>query len=282
MIVHHVGKMIRGQAVLLDDHRIHNVFRHGDLSPEHIVKYPELALLAGALEPDHEALALSKIFQNLLLGQAAAGGPLAVIALLQGVFLFRALAQRCAVLLRAEAGIRHVLFQQMLGKGLVNIPAQGLAVRAVIAVILCLIGRTFIKQNGKILQRADDLHNAVFHLALLIGVLDPQEEYATPLLGIQAINQSCIQTADVHKARGAGSKPGGGIGRTAGSGRIECLIIGVGFGDIGEDRICNALAHGKTLSFREIRFLFLAFCCIVFYHGHKAMSTFYPVRRCRT
>ena len=100
VVVHNVGKVIGGQAVLLDDNRVHNVLRHGDIPSEFIVEHPELPVHAGTAQPEHIALPMGQLLQDLLLGQIPADGPFAVVPFLEGVLLLLTLPQLYAVLLR--------------------------------------------------------------------------------------------------------------------------------------------------------------------------------------
>lgn len=67
---------------------------------------------------------------------------------------------------------------------------------------------TFVPLQTGFLQRLiDDLHGA-FHLALLVGVLYPQQKASVVALGYQISEQRCPQVAHMHIACGAGGKTG--------------------------------------------------------------------------
>ena len=102
--------------------------------------------------------------------------------------------------------------------------------------------------NLELAQSVDDLGYAVFDLALLIGVLNAQEEHAAPALGEDSVQQSGVQSADVHKACGAGGKTGAHRPFRQIPGGIQGLSLLIGHLDIGEKCVGNTFAHAKVNS----------------------------------
>ena len=87
---------------------------------------------------------------------------------------------------------------------IIEILALGLNVRAVIA---AHVG-AFVPVHAAALQGVvNDLGRAL-HKALLIGILNAEDELAAVLFGKEVIIQGGSEAAEMHEARGAGGKPG--------------------------------------------------------------------------
>ena len=100
-------------------------------------------------------------------------------------------APRLQFLLGAEAGIGRAAFHQLHGIGQIGIAALGLDIGAVIA---AHIGALVIHKARLTHALVDQLHRAG-NLALLVGVLNAQDELAAILLGEQVGIQSGAQAA---------------------------------------------------------------------------------------
>ena len=153
------------------------------------------------------------------------------------------LTQSLQLLLAAEARIGEIPLDEIPGVGLIDLPAQGLAVGAVATVVLRLVRGTLVEADVKVAQRGDDLRHAALDLPLLVGVLDAQEEHAVLFTGDETVQQRRIQPADVHEARGAGGEARGARG---GARRILCLELRGRFRDVGEKRVSDDFAQVIT------------------------------------
>ena len=249
VVVHHMGEMVGGQAVPLDNDGVQDILLHGQIPPDHVVVGPAHPQLPAAAHPDDPAVAVGDALQHRLLVQVPAGGPLAVVALLGGVGLLLPLPDGLQLLGGAEAGVGPADLHQILGEGLVKLPAAGLAVGSVLPAVLRLPHRALVKADLELVQRADDLGDAVFDLPLLVGVLNAEEKHPAPAPGKAAVQQGGIQPADVHEARGAGGEAGAHRPLRQISGRVQGLRLLVSHSDIGEKRVGNTFAHVKASSF---------------------------------
>ena len=62
--------------------------------------------------------------------------------------------------------------------------------------------------NAEAVQTVDDGRDAVFLLALLVGIFDTQQENAARLMSAALVDQRCENAADVQEAGGAGGETG--------------------------------------------------------------------------
>ena len=197
VIVNDVGEVVGGHAVLLDeDHVIEGVVGEGHV-PEHLVMIAGLALGGGILTDDvgHARVQLGL---NLLRGQVQA-----VLVVLEhlapGLGGGAALLQ---LLLGAEAVVGVAGPNQLLGVGQVEVLALGLDVGAAGAAhIGALVPVHAAVPQGVV----DDLRRAL-HVALLVGVLNAEDEVAAHLLGEEIPVERRAQSAQVQEARGGGGK----------------------------------------------------------------------------
>ena len=101
------------------------------------------------------------------------------------------------LLLGAEAIIGVAALDELLGVGHVHQLALGLHIRPVIAADI----RPLIPVDAAATERlVDDLRRA-FDEALLVGILNAQNEFAAHLLGVQVVIQGRPQAAQVHISR---------------------------------------------------------------------------------
>ena len=117
--------------------------------------------------------------------------------------------------LGAEAIVGRALFHQFLGIGQIHILAVRLHIGAVIA---AHIG-AFIPIHAAALEGIVDHFGGAFHKALLVGILNAQDEFSAHLLGVQVIVKRGAHAAQVHKARGGGRKSGTDL-----VGHMSCLL----------------------------------------------------------
>ena len=204
VIVDDVGEVVGRQAVCLDEHVvIQRVAVHLDVAVDDVVK-ARLAL-GGDVLADDVGLAGSDARLDLFLAQVQA-----VLVILEGLALgLRLGALLIQALLGAEAIVRAALFDQLLRVGQVQVLALGLNVRAAGAADV----RAFVvDQTGGLHGIVNDVNGALY-LALLIGILDAQDELAAvaarPEIGIQR----GAQVAQMHIAGRARRKARADFGR---------------------------------------------------------------------
>ena len=173
VVVHHVGKVVGGHAVGLDeDLVVHLAVVYLDVAVDHIVKAGHA--LAGDLLADDIGLSGGQTLFHFLLGQVAAAavvvGHLAVGTLL-GVQGFQ-------TLLGAEAVVSLALGHQLLGILLEHAHALALHIGAHRAAHI----RPLVPQQAGLAQSVVDHVHSTFHIAALVGVLNAQDEGATLVL----------------------------------------------------------------------------------------------------
>ncbi len=204
VVVDHVGEVVGGQAVRLDQHVVvQRVAVHLHVAVDHVVE-ARLAL-GGDVLADDPGLARVQLRLDLLPGQVQA-----VLVVLEGLaLLLGRLAAGVQALLGAEAVIGVAGFHQLFGEGHVGVLALGLHIGAAGA---AHVRTLVVAQPGGGHGFVDDLHRAG-DLALLVGVLDAQYELAPGAAGIQIGVQRGAQVAQVHVARGAGGESGANVHR---------------------------------------------------------------------
>ena len=141
-------------------------------------------------EADDIGCALGELGLDVLHRTVTPDGVLAVVA---EVFLGRLLllAHLGQLLLGGKAGVGHAALHKGLDKGLIDLGALGLAVRAVSALVPCE-RRALVKGQAKGGKGVDDGLHAALDLALLVGVLDAQVEHAARLMGQALVHQGAV------------------------------------------------------------------------------------------
>ena len=199
VVVHHIGKVVGGHTVGLDqDLVVHLAVVHPDVAVHHIVKAGHALL--GDLLADNIGFPGGKTLFHLFLGQVAAA------AVVVGHFAVGALlcVQRFQTLLGAEAVVSLALGHQLLGILLEHAHALALHIGAHGAADV----RAFVPQQAGLPQGVvDDIHSAL-HIAALVGILDAQDEGAVLVLCHQVGIQGGTQIANVHITRGRRRKTG--------------------------------------------------------------------------
>ncbi|KAF5069328.1 hypothetical protein DSECCO2_234200 [anaerobic digester metagenome] len=172
VVVHHIGKVIGGQPVGLDEYLIvQRVIVHGDVSEGHVVEggfaFP------GNLLANDEGLACVQIGLNFLLRQTGA----APVILVNGYALCHIFFG--SVILAAEATISKALFYQQLGVLSVQIPALRLDIGAYGA---AHVGAFVVIQSALRHGLVDHVGGVLYQTAL-IGVLNAQDERTSRVAG---------------------------------------------------------------------------------------------------
>ena len=206
VVIHGVGKVVGGDAVGLQKHMVHVVFRNGQLSLYQIVKFELVLNGAGGAEPQHPGVARGQLRLNILHAPITPEGVGAVVAggFLVGFLLFP---HGGELFLGAEAGVGLAFHNQLFGVDMVDFRPLTLAVGAVGAVV-SINGGALIKVDVVVLQgRNEHLHRAG-NLPLGIGILHPEEQNAVCPVGHPLGDHALDQVAQVYKACGRGSHTG--------------------------------------------------------------------------
>ena len=188
MVVDDVCKVVGRQTVALYEHLIveRRVF-NGDVAEDLVME--GRAALPGYPLADNIGLAGGGSGVALRAGELPAG---------IGCF-FKALG---LLLLFAEAAVGVALFNKKLRIFSVKAAALGLNIGAHGAAD---VGALVVVKAALLHRAVDDVHRAL-DVALLIGVLDAQNEFSACVTGDQPGIQRRAQIAHVHVARGAGGK----------------------------------------------------------------------------
>ena len=199
VIVNDIGEVVGGHAVLLDEHHIiQGIVGEGHVA-EHQIIVAGFAGGGGILADDVGG-ACVQLGLDLLGGE-----PQAVLVVLE--HLAPRLGGGAALLelaLGAEAVVGVPALDQLLGIGQVHVLALGLDVGAVIAADI----GAFVPVDAAAPQGIVDDLGCALDIALLVGILNAQDEFAAHLLGKQVAIQGGAQSAQVHKARGGRRKSG--------------------------------------------------------------------------
>ena len=191
VVIHHVCKVVGGQAVALDEHLVvQALVLHGDVAEDLVVEGGG-SLMGDALA-DNIGLPFGGEAVGLLPAHAAAGVVPAVefAAVLLGLGLL------------AEAAVGVAALHQQLGVFLIEGPALGLDVGGDgSADVRALVMLQVALGHGLV----DHIHRAL-HQAALVGVLNAQDELALAVSGDKIGIERRAQVADVHVARGRGGK----------------------------------------------------------------------------
>ena len=150
----------------------------------------EVACSAGVRHSlaDNIGLALSQIFLDLLLGEAAAVSVIASDALV--------VLQRLQTLRSTEAVVSVAAVHQLLSIFTVDLKALALDIGAVLAAY----NRAFIVVDASHFESFEDNISSTLHQAHLIGVLDTQDELALLRLSQKVGIKRRSQVTDVHEA----------------------------------------------------------------------------------
>ena len=193
MVVDHVGEVVGGQAVGLQQHLVvQGVVVHGDVA-EHRVGEGGLAPV-GDLLPDHIGLPGVHPGLGLFGGEGAAG----VVGAVKLAAVLLALA------LAAEAVVGVALLHQQPGEVGVQAPPLGLDIGANRAADI----GTLVPGQAALAQGVVDHLGGTLHQAALIGVLDAKDEGAAAVPGDEPGVQGGAQVAHVHVAGGGGGEAG--------------------------------------------------------------------------
>ena len=199
VVVHHVGEVVGGQAVGLDEHVV--VQRgavHLHVAVEQIVK-TGLAL-GGHVLADDVGLARLDAALDLLRGEMQA-----VLVVFEGLaLLLRLRARLVQPLPGAEAVVGAAAPDQFLRIGQVEVAPLRLDVGAVLAAHV----RAFVVGKAGGGQRGVDLFHRAGNFALLVGVLDAQDELAAVAAGEQIGVKRRAQAAQVQITGRAGREAG--------------------------------------------------------------------------
>ena len=203
VIVHHVGKVVGGHAVGLDqDLVVQFADVHLNVAVDHIVKARHAAL--GDLLADDIGFACRQLGRHFLFAQVAAVA--VVVGHLAGGAL--CLVQLVQPLLGAEAVIGLAFLYQLLGILLEHAHAFALYVGAHGTADV----RAFVPGQAGGAQGAVDDIGGAFHQTALVGVLNAQDKGAAIVAGLQIGVQRGAQVAYVHIAGGRRRKAGAYVG----------------------------------------------------------------------
>ena len=193
VIVHHISKVIRRHSVALDQNAVFHVFKvHGNI-PVHEIVIAARAVFGNVLA-DHVRHAACEFFLNLFFGKVQ------TVLVVTAVSVF--VAQGFNPFLVAETVVRPAEFNEFFRIFGIDILSLALHVRPVIPAHV----RPFVVHNAGIFQGIVNDFHAAFHIALQIGVLDPQNKVAAALFGVQITVKGGSQPADMKIARRTGRK----------------------------------------------------------------------------
>ncbi len=199
VVVHTVGKVVGRDAVGLEEHDVHDVFRQLHLAFYDILIADLLFGVALGLETQDIGLSFGDAPLNFLEGHLPVSGVLAVVAGVHALF-FLLFADGVEFLRRAEAGVCQTFFGEFLCEAAVNVSSFALLVGTVGTGLLFEPGDTFIHSDAEVGESFDDAGDAVFHFSLLVGVLDAKEENAAGRIRRQLCDIRGEKAADVQEA----------------------------------------------------------------------------------
>ena len=196
VVVHHVGKIIGGKAVGLDqDHVVQLRIVHGDIPVDLVMEGG--GPFRGIVLPDHVGHARRKLRFHLFLRQMQA-----VLVIDVDLLARHGAGQGGKPLLVAEAVIGLALFDQLFG--ILQINALLLALALDIGAHASVLVRALVVDKARLLKRpVDDVHSP-FHISFLVRILNAQDKIAAFMLGDQVRIQRGTQISHVHSARGTG------------------------------------------------------------------------------
>ena len=193
VVVHHVGEVVGGQAVPLQEHLVvQGLVLHGDVAKAHVVEGGG-PLLGDALADD-VGHSCQQIGVDLLLGEFPAGvrRPAEVAAVLLGIGFL------------AEAVVGRALLHQELGVLPVEVPALRLDIgpRGAANVGALVVGQAALGHGA-----VNHVRGAL-HQAALVRVLNAEDEGAVVMPGDEPGVQGGAEIAHVHVARGGRGEAG--------------------------------------------------------------------------
>ena len=187
MIVDHIGKVIGGQAVPLQQHLIvQRAVFHRDVAEDGVMESG--GTFGGDLLTDDVWLTGLHPLEGLLQRQIAAGigGPVKFAGILLGFRLF------------AEAVVGTAFFHQQAGIAAIGVPALRLDIGGHGA---AHIGAFVVVKTALGHGAVDHVHGAL-HQTALVGILDPQNKGAAVIAGDQPGIQRRAQVTHMHIAGG--------------------------------------------------------------------------------
>ena len=203
MVVDHVGEVVGGHTVLLDEHHIVHAVA---VREAHFAEYQVIvrgSAVRGGVHADHVRHARVQFGLHFLFGKVQA-----VLVVLEHLALgFRRRPALVDLFLGAEAVIGRALLHQLLGVGQVQALALALDIGAEIAAHV----RALVPNDAAVPQGIVNHLGRAFHEALLVGVLDAQDEFSAHLFGEQISVQRRAHAAQVHEARGRRGKAGANL-----------------------------------------------------------------------
>ena len=196
MVVHHIGKVIGGKAIGLDqDHVVQLSIVHGDVSVKLVVEgggaFPRVILT------DHIGHAFFQVLFHFLPGKGQA-----VLIVLHDLLAVYGLLQGLQTLLGAEAVIGLTLLHQHLC--ILQIDPLGLTLRLYIGAAASVLVRSFIVDQSRFLKGPVDDVNGSLHLTFLVRILDTKEEISSLMLGDQIGIKRRSQVSHMHPPCGRG------------------------------------------------------------------------------
>ena len=246
VVVDHMREVIGGDAVRLQQDEVLIVLGHIDLPADLVGQVQVVRRVALRAEAQHIRLARADAPLGLVERQVAVFGPFAVIAEIN-LFALLLGAHFGKLLLRAEAGVRLALQHELLGEGVVDVRALPLPIGAVCPAVAAL-ERALVEDQPEGTQAGADHFRPVGDLALGVGVLDAQKEYAARLVRQPFVGQRAVQITEMDKA--------GRAGRDARDLRalrqltlgIEALVIVRVPLHVGKQQLCKPFkAHNLTI-----------------------------------
>ena len=195
MVVHHVGEVIGGEPVGLDqNHVVQLRVIHRDISVQ-LVMEGGTAFLRVVL-PDDEGHSRGKICLNLLFGKMQA-----VLVVGHDLLTVHHPLQGIQAFLGAEAVISLALVHQFFG--ILHVDAFLLAHTLDVGAYRSADIRSLIMNQPRALQGiVDDLLGA-FHIAFLVRILDAKQVIAALMLGNQVGVKRGSEVSHMHPPRGA-------------------------------------------------------------------------------
>ncbi len=197
VVIDYVGKVVSGHAILLDKHHVvQGVIGEGHVTENQIVVagFPfRRRILA-----NHIGDSCIQLCLNFFLAHVQA--VLVVLEHFSPLFGFGA--AFIQLFLGAEAVIGVAGCHQLLGIGQV----QGLPLGLDIGTAGAANVGAFVPVHAAALQGFINDFGCAFHKAFLIRILNAEDELTAHLPGKEIIIQGSPQSAQVHKARGAGGK----------------------------------------------------------------------------
>ena len=181
MVVHHVGEIVGGIAVGLDQNHIVQLrVVHGNIPVNLIMEGGRSR--RGIILADDIGHACRKLGLYLFFAQMKA-----VLIVHDDLLAGHLSLQGLQALLVAEAVISLPFFNQFLG--ILQVDARRLPLTLHIGTHASVLVRTLIMLKARFLKRAvDNIHSAL-HVALLVGILNTENKISSRML----CNQICIQ-----------------------------------------------------------------------------------------